>query len=721
MSVTFVTAFHPVRSDLGPYLQKFEDLVATGVPILLFLDSKCSLPKEYPNVRIIPSTLDTSWLPETVVLPINRTPDKDTRDYLALMLQKLTYMAEAVTQCETPYLAWIDFGLSHVIKTPATTWNVLRSLADFSHPLTTILVPGCWGPPSPGTDLWNSVHWRFCGGFFLGPRNVFASASARQMEIVRANLPRLTWEVNYWTMMEEFFTWYPADHNDSMLTNLPHGPIGPQPTDSFCPRAFGWGEYIHPDGEHHGFLTDLGKSYRNAILIDIGTHLGASAYSLSREPSNRVYSFDIVHKRPLPQFPNVSYHLDNLMTPEGRAKWKSVLLSSAVIVLDIDPHEGTLEYEFYEWLRDNDYAGVLVCDDIWHFPTMRRNFWYKIPYAHKLDVTDQAHWSGTGIVRFHPSERWPANPDISNWTVVTGYFDLTRMPDASDAIKERSLDHYLQHATSTLMLDQNMVIFCEPHTVDAIRARRPANLASKTRYIVMNFEDFPMSKYRTVLDNARKVRPPTDSRNTVSYYLLCVARYAMLKQAIAENPFGSTHFLWLNICIERMGIRNVRELTRVFQVQRDKFSTCYIDYQPPGNYLENVMRWGKCSMCSGFFTGNARYMKEFCDRVEDKFVSCALQGYGHADEQLFSLVYFDAPDIFEVYYGDYTEMITNYEYVKERASEPIRLVIPHSFAAREFKTCAAAVRVLWKSYELGHAKLTDSEREYLQSMMLLLA
>lgn len=714
MSVTLVTAFHPIRSDLGSYLAKFEDLVATGLPILLFLDSECSLPVEYPTVRVIPSRLDTSWLPEEVRLPTGRTPAKDTREYLALMLQKLPYMAQAASLCETPYLAWIDFGLSHVIQTPARTWAALRSIAHMSHPLTTILVPGCWGPPSPGTDLWNSVHWRFCGGFFLGPRTVFESASARQTEIVRANLPNLTWEVNYWTMMEEFFTWYPADHNDSMILNLPGI------SDAAIPDLFDWSEYRTPKGEHHSLLTRLAQSYQNATLIDIGTHLGASAYALSREPSNQVVSFDLCHTNPLPRLPNVTYSLDNLMTPEGRAKWANVLLSSPLIFLDIDPHDGSLEYEFYEWLRDKDYQGTLVCDDIWHFEGMRRNFWYKIPYEHKVDCTDEGHWSGTGIVRFHPSERWPANPPISNWTVVTGYFDLTRMADASDAIKERSLDHYLQHSTSTLMLDQNMIIFCEPHTVDAIRDRRPAALESKTRYVVMNFEDFPLSKYRTVLETARKDRPPPDSRNTVSYYLFCMARYAMLKQALAENLFGSTHFLWLNLCIERMGIRNVRELPRVFQVQRDKVSVCYIDYQPPENYLESVMRWGKCSMCSGFFTGNLQFMKEFCDRIEDAFVSCALQGYGHADEQLFSLVYFDAPHLFEVYYGDYTEMITNYEYVKERASEPLRLLIAHSFAARDFKTCAPACRVLWSSYEKGYARLSEDEVSRLRGLMLLL-
>jgi hypothetical protein len=995
MSVTFVTAFHPVRSGLETYLEKFEKIVSTGVPILLFLDQSCPLPKSYENVRVIYTTLDKDWIPEDVTLPSNRSPTKDTKEYLLLMLNKLKYLDEASRLCDTPYLAWIDFGISHIIRTDST-FKKLSLLLSFSEPLKTILVPGCWNPPGPSVDLWSSVYWRFCGGFLLGPRDLFPAAYHRQTELVVSNLPRITWEVNYWTMMESFFTWYAADHDDSMILNFPYTPciqrltrdpyylagsrkvavggpieqyvmsllqpnmiavfpktdmvvessefarmrasswedpaiqdIGrvlgsvkqmqgmrpivcvdtsrkitspnvlllpsddtsflegvslphelpswesrkpvavwrgassgcehpslrkrtsdilrsnagvdfrfvrggwPQNDVQIDPDLFGdsmtiqqqleykyifsiegngaasniewafasgavpivistmgvdfwfkhklqdgvncilvesdnlntlperlawlqendeearkiaeravvfsktelspeaqraylrsqieeripyacdWCEYSNPKGEHHTFLTEIAKSYRNQTFLDIGTHIGASAYALSREPTNRVISFDLVHKRVLPKIPNVQYSLDNLMTPEGRAKWESTILSSAVILLDIDPHEGTQEYEFYEWLRDRDYKGILICDDIWWFEGMRRNFWYKIPYEHKIDVTDQGHVSGTGIVRFHPTPRWPANPPISNWTVVTGYFDLTRMPDASPSIKGRPFEHYLQHSASTLMLDQNMIIFCEPHTIEAIRARRPRNLDAKTRYIVMKFEDFPMCKYREDLNQIRKSRPSADDRNTVSYYLLCMARYAMLKQAIASNPFGSTHFLWLNICIERMGIRNVRELSRVFQVQREKFSTCYIDYQPKENYLEQVMRWGRCSMCSGFFTGNAKYMKEFCDRIEEKFVDCVSAGYGHADEQLYSLVYFDAPGIFDVYYGDYTEMITNYEWVKERASEPLRLLITHSYNAGDFNTCRPACEKLWESYVRGYAHLTSEEVAYL--------
>lgn len=468
-------------------------------------------------------------------------------------------------------------------------------------------------------------------------------------------------------------------------------------------------EFFEPEGrQHYRLLERCSGRVSNATLIDIGTHKGMSAFALASNPTNRVLSFDLVKKEGLPVRPTIEYHTDDLMTPEGRAKWKDTLLAAPYILLDIDPHEGTREYAFYEWLRDNAYTGTLICDDIWYFKEMRDNFWYKIPSEFKTDVTAQGHWSGTGLVSFAPREVPP-----SPWTVVTAYFDLTTMPDASPSIRNRPAAHYLQHAASTMSLDQNLVVACEPSMVETLLALRPAHLRAKTKMLPMSFDDLPLTKYRDRILENRKRRPSPDDRNTASYYLLCMARYALLKRVMEENPFGSTHFAWLNLCIERMGYRNLIELPRVFEVNRDKLSTCYIDYQRKEDYLDTVMRWGRCSMCSGFFTGNADCMKTFCDRVEAKFLECLEAGYGHADEQLFSLVYFDDPSIFEVYYGDYTEMITNYEWIRERAAQPLYCLIKHSYEAGDYTTCLPGCLAIWRSWKKGYARLTEEEVTHL--------
>jgi hypothetical protein len=475
-------------------------------------------------------------------------------------------------------------------------------------------------------------------------------------------------------------------------------------------------EFMEPAGrQHYKLLAYLSTLFDGKNIIDIGTHRGASSLALSYNKSNKIYSFDIERKYKLADVENISYHLEDLFDPKVRERWESIVLESPFIFLDIDPHEGTREYDFYLWLKEKEYKGLLFCDDIWYFKEMRDKFWYKIPTEHKIDLTEMGHWSGTGLVQFDLGRKTD-----DSWTLVTAYFDLTKMPDASSSIKGRPAEHYLHHADATLALDYPMVIFCEPENVELIQSKRPEWLLQKTKIIPMSFEEFPYTKYRnTIIENRKRNPYRFDDRNTASYYLFCMSRYAMCKRIMDENPFNSERFAWINICIERMGYKNLIELDNVFSARRDKVSTCYIDYVPREltlNAAEYFKNGGRCSLCSGFFTGRKDYFYRFCNAIERQFLKYCEEGYGHADEQLFSPVYFENRDIFEVYYGDYTEMITNYNYIKDRAGEPLRLLIKGSYHHNDFDTCIAGCSKLWESLKKGYAQLNGGQIEELISI-----
>lgn len=473
-----------------------------------------------------------------------------------------------------------------------------------------------------------------------------------------------------------------------------------------------------PGKEHYKLLSYFSTLYNNVNIIDIGTHRGSSATALSYNKTNTIYTFDIVDKitnQKIKQISNINFMYDNLFNEEEQEKWKDKILSAPFIFLDVDPHNGSMEIEFYNYLKRINYQGFVICDDIWHFKDMRDKFWYKIPDNMKYDVTNFGHFSGTGIFTFNPDITFHKY-DNSNWTLVTSYFNLTKCIDASKDIRERDQQYYLNNSFSTLSLQNNLIIYCDEDSLPLIQAIRPSYLADRTRYIIWNFEDIhfnrniseKFSDYRDIITKNRTNKPYNfDNRNTASYYLFCMSRYIMLKHTIQTNPFNSTHFSWINICIERMGINNVIRLQEALNVNRDKFSTVYIDYIPK-QLVENTheyFRWGRCSMCSGFFTGNSEYMYKVCDLIENKFLEYLSLGYGHADEQLFSPVYFENPTLFEHYYGDYQEMITNYKYVYDDPHKPVINFITNSFNNKNYTKCLEACQFVWTSLKLKKCTL----------------
>ncbi len=485
-----------------------------------------------------------------------------------------------------------------------------------------------------------------------------------------------------------------------------------------------------PGDQHYRLMAYLSQQFNGQEIIDIGTHRGSSALALSYNPNNKVLSFDIedrmgdTGRATKWAGRNIEFVMGNLWDAEVRRTWLPRLLAAPLIVLDIDPHDGPMELEFYRFLKAAGYKGLLLCDDIWYFKGMRDRFWYHIPEGEKVDVTALGHWSGTGIVHFgHQSiEVFPAVPArlpaaaataataataAPSWTVVTAYFDLTKRPDASAEIRARPQSYYLANANMTMALPQNLVVFCDAASYGALEALRPAHLKTRTRYIIMDFADFELVKenYDRITESRKARGYSADPRNTVSYYLFCMLRYVMLQRAMAENPFGSTHFAWCNICIERMGWKSGPAFEGVWSEFRDGFSTCYIDYQPMSLARDNwpeYFKWGRCGMCSGFYTGSKANMTAFCDAILAKFAEVTAAGYGHADEQLFSLVYFDNPAIFDFYLGDYTEMIVNYGWVRERPLEPVQNVLGHLAVSRENPALLHTLARRWlDSYELG--------------------
>lgn len=471
-------------------------------------------------------------------------------------------------------------------------------------------------------------------------------------------------------------------------------------------------EFNGPPGkEHYKLLAFLSFQFSNSIIVDIGTHVGSSALALGQNLSNKVYTFDIFdklstsQKKALWKNNNVFFFDDDLFDVSIFSQWKETILSSKIIFLDIDPHEGTREFKFYCWLKENDYKGILILDDIHYFKEMRDNLWHKIPSEEKVDATELGHWSGTGIVLLNkdafkidlypklpyktPSHALQDPTASKSWTIVTAYFNLTKREDASPEIRARDFRYYMKHANMTMALDQNLVVYCDSESLDNLKTLRPKHLLTeKTKFVIVEFEDIEIVKnfYEKIVSN-RKHKKSADPRNTASYYLFCMSRYELLLKTISENPFNSTHFAWCNICIERMNWKNEIVFPRIWREFRDKFSTCYIDYQPKDLVIDNPEEYyrngGRCSMCSGFFTGSKRYMREFCCEIISAFKEMCELKLGHADEQLFSIVFFKKPEIFEFYYGDYTEMIVNYEWIREREAEPIKNIMRNLFEAKE--------------------------------------
>ena len=224
----FVTAlFFPERESgyrkADEYFRLGRFLVEVGVPLCIYTShsTECRIRESWAGIDFCHVELRTDveveehWKRDDVILPQTRSLEKDTAHYLCVQLSKLKFLAHAAAR--TTHLAWIDYGIFHMIKEVADAQNNLRAIARILPQLchSKILTP-C-GRPYP-VDVWNATCWKFLGSVLFGGSQAFQDAYRRQTELVLENLPNLTWEINYWSLMDTHFLGYDSNHNDTILS-----------------------------------------------------------------------------------------------------------------------------------------------------------------------------------------------------------------------------------------------------------------------------------------------------------------------------------------------------------------------------------------------------------------------------------------------------------------------------------------------------------------------
>lgn len=122
-------------------------------------------------------------------------------------------MFQASKSSTSDYLAWIDFGIFHIIKDIPKAYTKLKQLQFASFPTDKIISPG----GSSFSFKFHTPNWKFLGGILISHTSLLESAWKSQQKLVMENLPVLSWEINYWYLMSNYFITYPANHDDSIL------------------------------------------------------------------------------------------------------------------------------------------------------------------------------------------------------------------------------------------------------------------------------------------------------------------------------------------------------------------------------------------------------------------------------------------------------------------------------------------------------------------------
>jgi len=301
-------------------------------------------------------------------------------------------------------------------------------------------------------------------------------------------------------------------------------------------------------------------------------------------------------------------------------------------------------------------------------------------------------------------------------TIVTMYFNLKSLDDSTQEVRPKSF--YLDKGLVTLSLEAPMIIFCDETCVEdikAIRANRP------TVYHVKLFTDYSFyaDNWPIIRQNREASKMYTNSRNTSSYALLSLFKVYAIYLASMNNPFKSTHFLWMDFGGSHV-MRGVATHTEaILKTPHPKIALCYIHYRssaeikPPSKFYTG----GQCGVAAGCFSVEATYASKMYAGCMSIFYQMIHDGAFHAEEQIFTYFYDKYPTLCTLYYGDYYSLVTNYTGVREDFPSIKKFFIIETINKGRkdlAKTCALNVL---QSLEQKMIKLSNADIIFLKSVV----
>ena len=213
-----------VYNDCESWMRdKIRDSIGEDVKMPFFL------PIKKKNLRIWRTIQEYDDITE---LPKDRNDLKDTREHLwkTHVAIELVDLAIQKNPYNTRHFSWIHYPLPYIIRNPST-YTYLHDLCNMNLREPCLVFPGYVDNiVTDITGLLDGICWRFSGGFFVGDCmsiTRFCDIYIRELDHFLRTYRKLIWEVNFYAYLEGVcrndwkVTWYPGNHNDSIIQNIP--------------------------------------------------------------------------------------------------------------------------------------------------------------------------------------------------------------------------------------------------------------------------------------------------------------------------------------------------------------------------------------------------------------------------------------------------------------------------------------------------------------------
>jgi len=359
----------------------------------------------------------------------------------------------------------------------------------------------------------------------------------------------------------------------------------------------------------------------------------------------------------------IVFNVENNIVPFSNLDFTGpgVLGQSTNIYLNLEPttsfigKEGIIENNIYLLKFKHDTEIVENTDNLALFQNKNGNKLIQIIYENELKNVKHIDW---GTCK-NPIKNLEINK--SEPTIVSMFYKIREKENINlDCSLNHPIERYLKFADEYILkLPYNLIVFTDSIDVaDYIREKR------KEKLYIFNvpFEDTHYYKHLTTiveLQSKFNIINGNREHETPLYIILNNNKFYFMEKAIELNPFNSEHFIWIDFGINHVA-KNPEKINEWFLFIPDKIKQLCIN-----PYIENIdnktmFKYIYHHIAGGLFSGSKENLLKYCNLFKEKTEQIYSEEWYQIDEAVMTMVQRENPDLFDLYYGDYQGIISNY-------------------------------------------------------------
>lgn len=279
-------------------------------------------------------------------------------------------------------------------------------------------------------------------------------------------------------------------------------------------------------------------------------------------------------------------------------------------------------------------------------------------------------------------------------TFVTGYFDVGRREGW------RPAEAYLKEVKWLLAKPlPHLMLFVEKAFEETLR---PLLDPARHTLVLKELEELPLYSRLGELKKMGESHPwmRNPCRNVVLW-----SKFDLLREALARNPRGSSHFAWIDFGIHFHHTEHnwPDEKAEAFQVREDKVKLMLINYFPPVDGKYDTIGLA----AAGYISGSAENIAKLCVLMAHKFADFASKGLMPLEERGLHDVFWENGDLFKPYFGQYMAVMANYNSARLSVEYVVEQHLMPAYNAQDWRHATVVGDWLWDHYL--HGRLTIAE------------